>query len=167
MLRECQEPFLHHRLKRKPPVSDPGMHDGTCVTHVPGTCRDLWPAVAGKTFPAFPAHAQTTILRIWQEAHCNIILKNCQSRRQTWTAAANTGITNIMLPLPLPLPMPWPLSPPPHQLIKPGNDIVHTLFSLLLYVFLFVFISFFHRPIYPHSIWIVTVLLGIYLFSCN
>ena len=27
--------FPLHRLKRKPPVSDPGMHHGTCVTHVP------------------------------------------------------------------------------------------------------------------------------------
>ena len=26
-------------------------------------------ALAGKTFPAFPAHAQPAILRIWQEAH--------------------------------------------------------------------------------------------------
>ena len=25
--------------------------------------------MAGKTFPAFPAHAQSAILRIWQEAH--------------------------------------------------------------------------------------------------
>ena len=37
------------------------------------TCRDAYrdryPAVAGKTFPAFPAHAQPAILRIWQEAH--------------------------------------------------------------------------------------------------
>ena len=32
-------------------------------------CRDRFTAVAGKTFPAFPAHAQPTILRIWQEAH--------------------------------------------------------------------------------------------------
>ena len=52
-------------------VSDPDMHHGTCVTHVPwcmsgsltsGFLRNRrW----GKTFPAFPAHAQTTILRIW------------------------------------------------------------------------------------------------------
>ena len=27
--------------------------------------------VPQKTFPAFPAHAHTTILRIWQEAHGN------------------------------------------------------------------------------------------------
>ena len=32
-------------------------------------CRDRSPAVTGKTFPAFPAHAQPAILRIWQEAH--------------------------------------------------------------------------------------------------
>ena len=29
------EHFPHHRLQRKPIVSDPGMHHGTCVTHVP------------------------------------------------------------------------------------------------------------------------------------
>ena len=29
-------------------------------------CRDRQP---GKTFPAFPAHAQPAMLRIWQEAH--------------------------------------------------------------------------------------------------
>ena len=52
-------------------VSDPDMHHGTCVTHVPwcmsGSLTNgfLWKSVAGKTFPAFPAHAQPSILRIW------------------------------------------------------------------------------------------------------
>ena len=32
-------------------------------------CRDRLPAVTWKTSPVFPAHAQPTILRIWQEAH--------------------------------------------------------------------------------------------------
>ena len=27
--------FFHHSLQRQPPVSDPDMHHGTCVTHVP------------------------------------------------------------------------------------------------------------------------------------
>ena len=27
--------FPRHRLQSRPPVSDPGMHHGTCVTHVP------------------------------------------------------------------------------------------------------------------------------------
>ena len=35
MRRECRERFPRHRLQRKPIDSDPGMHHGTCVTHVP------------------------------------------------------------------------------------------------------------------------------------
>ena len=56
-------------------TSDPEMHHGTCVTHVPWCMPEsltsifLWSQRRGKTFPAFPAHAQPTILRIWQEAH--------------------------------------------------------------------------------------------------
>ena len=52
-------------------VSDPDMHHGTCVTHVPWcmsgllTSGFLWNRRRGKTFPAFPAHAQPAILRIW------------------------------------------------------------------------------------------------------
>ena len=58
-----------------PRVSDPDMHHGTCVTHVPWcmqgslTSGFFWSRWWGETFPAFPAHAQPTILRIWQEAH--------------------------------------------------------------------------------------------------
>ena len=39
------------RFQRKPLVSDPGMHHGS------DACRDRSPAVTGKMFPAFPAHA--------------------------------------------------------------------------------------------------------------
>ena len=35
MHRVCRKRFSHHRLQRKPIVSYPGMHHGTCVTHVP------------------------------------------------------------------------------------------------------------------------------------
>ena len=35
MRRECRERFSRHWLERKPLVSDPGMHHGTCVSHVP------------------------------------------------------------------------------------------------------------------------------------
>ena len=35
MRREFRERFPRHRLQRKPPVSDPSMHHGTYVTHVP------------------------------------------------------------------------------------------------------------------------------------
>ena len=33
MRREYRERFSRHRLQRKPLVSDPGRHHGTCVTH--------------------------------------------------------------------------------------------------------------------------------------
>ena len=65
-------------------TSDPDMHHGTCVTHVPWcmpwslTSVFLWSQWRGKTFPAFPAHAQPAISRIWQEAHW------AASGRQTW-----------------------------------------------------------------------------------
>ena len=54
-----------------PQVGDPGMHHGTCVTHVPWcmprslTSSFLWNRRRAKPFPAFPAHAQPAILRIW------------------------------------------------------------------------------------------------------
>ena len=52
-------------------VRDPDMHYGTCVTHVPWcmpgslTSGFLWNWRRGETFPAFPAHAQPAIFRIW------------------------------------------------------------------------------------------------------
>ena len=71
MRRECRERFPRLRVERKPLVSDPGMH----VTHVPlcmsgSLTRDGW-----ENFPAFPAHAQPAILRIWQEAHGTSLIR--------------------------------------------------------------------------------------------
>ena len=72
MRRECRERFPRHRLQWKPPVSDPGMHHGTCVTHVPW-CMSGSPTHQPCPSPAFPAHAQPASLRIWQEVHCNCV----------------------------------------------------------------------------------------------
>ena len=49
--------FPRHRIQWKPRISDPGMHHGTCVTHVPWCMSGLLTHGGGKTFPAFPAHA--------------------------------------------------------------------------------------------------------------
>ena len=49
--------FPHGPLQRKPLVSDPGMHHGTCVTHVPWCMSGSLTRAGGKTFPAFPAQA--------------------------------------------------------------------------------------------------------------
>ena len=58
-----------------PRVSDPDMHHGTCVTHVPWcmpgslTIGFLWSRRRGETFPTFPAHARSAVLRFWPETH--------------------------------------------------------------------------------------------------
>ena len=60
--------FSRQRLQMKPIVSDPGMHHGTCVMHVPWCVA--WSLIRGgrKSFPALAEHAQLQILRIWQDA---------------------------------------------------------------------------------------------------
>ena len=60
---ECRERFPRHKLQRKPRVSNPAMHHDAWRT-CRHTCRDRQPTVAGKSFAAFPAHAQSSILRI-------------------------------------------------------------------------------------------------------
>ena len=75
ILRDAHAPGMPGTFSPPPRFSDPDMHHGTCVTHVPWcmsgslTSSFLWSRPRGKTFPAFPAHAQPAILRIWQEAH--------------------------------------------------------------------------------------------------
>ena len=64
-------PGMPGTFSPSPQVGDPGMHHGTCVTHVPWcmpgslTSSFLWNRRRAKPFPAFPAHAQPAILRIW------------------------------------------------------------------------------------------------------
>ena len=67
MRRECRERFPRHRLQRKLLVSDPGMHHGTCVMHVPW-CMS-WSLTRGgrENVPGIPGAC--AIFRIWQEAH--------------------------------------------------------------------------------------------------
>ena len=75
ILRVAHAPGMPGTFSPPPRFSDPDMHHGTCMTHVPWcmsgslTSSFLWSRPRGKTFPAFPAHAQPAILRIWQEAH--------------------------------------------------------------------------------------------------
>ena len=70
-LRVAHAPGMPGTLSPPQRVSDLDMHHGTCVTHVPScmlgslTSDFLWNRWRGETFPAFPAHAQPAILRIW------------------------------------------------------------------------------------------------------
>ena len=76
--------FPRHRLQRKPLVSDPGMHHGTCVTHVPWCMSGsltvffktrghllVWApprlASSGLAWPclAMPCHALSCLAWVW------------------------------------------------------------------------------------------------------
>ena len=57
--RECRERFPHHRLQRKLLVSDPGMHHGTCVTHVPWCMSGSLNCGGGENVPGIPGPCAT------------------------------------------------------------------------------------------------------------
>ena len=61
--------FPRRRFQRKPLVSDPGMHHGTCVTHVPWCMSGSRTCGDGEHVPGIPSACAPTILRIWKEAH--------------------------------------------------------------------------------------------------
>ena len=61
--------FPRRRFQRKPLVSDPGMHHGTCVTHVPWCMSGSLTCGNGENVPGIPGACAPGILRIWQEAH--------------------------------------------------------------------------------------------------
>ena len=56
---EYRERFSRHRLKRKPLVSDLGMHPGTCVTHVPWCTPGSPTCGGGENVPGIPGACAT------------------------------------------------------------------------------------------------------------
>ena len=65
--------FPRRRFQRKLLVSDPGMHHGTCVTHVPWCMSGSLTCGDGENVPGIPGACTPAILRIWQEAHGSIL----------------------------------------------------------------------------------------------
>ena len=59
MRRECREPFSRHRLQKKPLVSVPGKHHGTCVTHVPWCISGSLTCGGGENVPDIPGACAT------------------------------------------------------------------------------------------------------------
>ena len=51
--------FPRHRFQRKPLVSDPGMHRGTCVTHVPWCMLGSRSRGGGETVPRISGACET------------------------------------------------------------------------------------------------------------
>ena len=61
--------FPRRRFQWKLLVSDPGMHHGPCVTHVPWCMTGSLTCGDGENVPGIPGACAPAILRIWQEAH--------------------------------------------------------------------------------------------------
>ena len=61
--------FPRRRFQRKPQVNDPGMHHGTCMTHVPWCMSGSLTCGDGENVPGIPGACTPAILRIWQESH--------------------------------------------------------------------------------------------------
>ena len=59
MRRECRERFPRHRLHWKPLISDPGMHHGKCVTHVPWCMSRSLTRGGGENIPGIPGACVT------------------------------------------------------------------------------------------------------------
>ena len=57
--------FPRRRFQRKPLVSDPGMHHGTCVTHVPWCMPGSLTCGDGENVPGIPGACAPAILCIW------------------------------------------------------------------------------------------------------
>ena len=59
MRRECRKRFPRHRLQMKPLISNPAMHHGTYVTHVPWCMSGLLTHGGGKNVPRIPGACTT------------------------------------------------------------------------------------------------------------
>ena len=62
MHRECRERFPRHRLQRKPLLSDPDMHHGTCVSHMPWCMSGSLTRGGGENVPGACATLNFTYL---------------------------------------------------------------------------------------------------------
>ena len=100
--------FSRRRFQRKPLVSDPGMHHGTCVTHVPWCMSGSLTCSDGENVPGIPGACAPAILCIWQVAHADMMspsqypfIISPPGTKQTilwWTYHRYRWLTRCLLP---------------------------------------------------------------------
>ena len=100
MGQECRERFPRHRFQRKPLVSDPSMHHGTCVTHVPWCMSGSLTRGGGENVLGIPGAYVTRnftyLVRGWYMAnhsgcHCWGCCPGSLSHRQVAVIHLKTG----------------------------------------------------------------------------
>ena len=68
----CQKRFPRHWLQRKPLVSDPGIHHGTCVTLVPWCMSGSLTGGSGEKVPGIPGACSICNFRYLVRAPCKV-----------------------------------------------------------------------------------------------
>ena len=81
---ECRERFPRHRLKRKTLVSDPDMHHGTCVTHVPWCMSGSLTPCGGENVPGIPGACTTRKFMYLTRGPWLVALGPCFFQNQIW-----------------------------------------------------------------------------------
>ena len=79
MRRKCRERFPRHRLQRIPLVNDPGMHHGTCVTHVPWCMSGSLNHSGRENVPGIPAACATRDFAYLVRGPSRHQIDNCNS----------------------------------------------------------------------------------------
>ena len=77
MRRECRKLLSRHWLQSKPLVSDPGMHHGTCVTHVPWCMSGSLTHRGGENVPGISGACATRNFTYLVRGPCPRLLPKC------------------------------------------------------------------------------------------
>ena len=85
--------FPHHRLQRKPHVSDRGMHHGTCVTHVPWCKSGSLTHGGGENAPGIPGACATCNYTYLVRGHVSGIGLSPRQRQPITSSNVDSSLT--------------------------------------------------------------------------
>ena len=85
MRRECRECFSPPPTSKKQLVSDPGMHHGTCVTHVPWCMSGSLAPRGGENVPSIPGACATRNFTYLARGPWSLLVWNLQFMNNAWT----------------------------------------------------------------------------------
>ena len=97
---ECRELFPSHPRQRKPLVNDPGMHHGTCVTHVPWCMSGSLTCGGGENVPGIPGACATRNFTYLVRGPCSALVTLCATAHTITTLVTSHIGHTCHLPLP-------------------------------------------------------------------
>ena len=96
---ECREGFPRHQLQMQPLVSDPGMHPGTCMTHVPWCMSGSLTHGGGENAPSITSACAThNFTYLARGPWIDNIATTIQSKRKLMMTPSNGNIFRVTGP---------------------------------------------------------------------